>query len=105
MFETINATALAKELEHNADNVTLLDVRTPGEFQGGHLPNAINLDYNGANFRTQVERLDKSKHYYVYCRSGMRSYGACNVMANQGFTKLANVRGGIMGWRGEMVRK
>jgi rhodanese-related sulfurtransferase len=58
------------------ENAVILDVRTEGEFEG----NAINIDIHlGQGFVTEIES-DKTKNYYVYCRSGMRSAKACEIM-------------------------
>ena len=55
----------------------ILDVRTPREFQAGHLPGAVNLDFNASDFETRAALLDKSKTYVVHCASGGRSVKAC----------------------------
>ena len=102
MFDNINAAVFEREMENNPDAV-LLDVRTPAEFDSGHLPNAVNVDINDPAFMSEIENLDKSKHYLVYCRSGARSYNACNIMTNNGFGKVANMMGGIISWRGKVV--
>ena len=70
----------------NDTSVVVLDVRTPGEFQSGHIQGAINVDYEGLNFEGEVNKLDKAKTYAVYCRSGRRSGLATEVMAKNGFT-------------------
>lgn len=77
----------------------ILDVRTPEEFAEGHIPGAINLDVNGSNFKDEIGKLDKSKDYEVYCRSGKRSLKASEMMQSEGFTKVTNLDGGIMGWQ------
>ncbi|PIE99876.1 MAG: rhodanese [Maribacter sp.] len=86
------------------DNAFVLDVRTQEEFQQGYIPNASNIDiYSGQQFISELEKLDKSKSYYVYCRSGARSRQACNMMRDMGFPKAFNLQGGIMAWEGEVV--
>ena len=80
-------------------SVVVLDVRTPGEFQSGHLSNAINVDYEGSNFEGEVQKLDKSKTYAVYCRSGRRSGLATEIMAKVGFKSIFNLDGGIENWQ------
>ena len=102
MFDNINAAVFEREIEGNPDAI-LLDVRTPDEFNSGHLPKALNVDINDPSFMEEIEKLDKSKQYLVYCRSGARSYNACNIMSNNGFGKVANMMGGIISWRGEIV--
>lgn len=87
----------------NDDNAVVLDVRTEDEFDNGYIPNAINIDiYEGQGFISKVEQLDKSKSYYVYCRSGNRSGQACAIMNQLGFEKAYNLVGGIIEWEGEI---
>ncbi len=78
--------------------VVILDVRTPEEFAAGHLPGAVNIDVEAADFTTQVAGLDKSATYAVYCRSGNRSAVAMDEMASEGFIDLADLAGGITAW-------
>ena len=91
--------------QYEADeNALILDVRTEDECNNGIIPNAINIDiYKGEEFIEKLEALDKSKNYYVYCRSGARSAKACEVMDNLGFENAYNLQGGIIDWDGEIV--
>ena len=85
-------------------NAVILDVRTEDECSEGIIPNAINMDiYEGLEFIEKLEELDKTKNYYVYCRSGARSSKACDVMNNIGFENTFNLLGGFLGWDGEVV--
>ena len=77
----------------------IIDVRTPNEFNQGHLKNAINININDANFINLINKLDKSKPVFVYCLSGARSTNALNQMRNQGFNVVYNLAGGMMKWR------
>lgn len=79
----------------------VLDVRTPEEFQEGHLPEAHNIDYKGDIFKGSLEQLDKNKPYYVYCKSGVRSRKAAEIMQEMGFTQVYNMEGGIDAWKKE----
>jgi rhodanese-related sulfurtransferase len=86
-------------------NAVILDVRTKEEWDEGIIPNAINIDiYKGQGFIYQIEELDKSKNYYVYCKAGGRSAQACNVMNQLGFENTYNLLGGMMEWNGEVVQ-
>ncbi|MFV8369385.1 rhodanese-like domain-containing protein [Flavobacterium sp. LB2R40] len=86
------------------ENAVILDVRTEAEFNEGIITNAINIDiHRGQDFVTEIETLDKSKNYYVYCRSGMRSAKACEIMNQLGFENAYNLVGGITEWDGEVV--
>lgn len=86
------------------ENAVILDVRTEGECSEGIISKAINIDiYKGQGFVYQIDELDKSKNYYVYCRSGGRSEQACNLMNQMGFENTYNLMGGMMQWQGETV--
>ncbi len=80
-------------------NEVILDVRTSGEFQGGHIKEALNIDFNDPAFEQQIAKLDKSTPYMVYCLSGGRSAAAANTMRNAGFTKVYELDGGMIAWR------
>lgn len=83
-------------------NAVILDVRTEEEIEDGIIPNSINIDiYKGQEFIDALEKLDKSKNYYVYCRSGNRSGQACAIMKSIGFKNAYNLEGGFMNWEGE----
>lgn len=92
-----------RELIQNDPNAVILDVRTPGECMEGVQPNSMNLNFmDGGAFVAGLEKLDKSKNYYVYCRSGNRSGAACGMMEGKGFNTF-NLLGGMMMWNGEVV--
>lgn len=85
-------------------NAVILDVRTEGECREGIIPHAVNIDiYKGQGFIYKLDELDKSKNYYVYCRSGARSAQACNIMNQMGFENTYNLSGGFMQWKGEVA--
>ena len=84
------------------ENVEILDVRTPLEISEGFIKGATHfIDVNAYDFTDNLEHLDKSKTYLVYCRSGVRSVKACMFMHEAGFQSLYNLEGGITGWTGE----
>lgn len=86
------------------ENAVILDVRTEDEWNKGIIPGAINIDiYKGQGFIYQIEELDKSKKYYVYCRAGARSAQACSIMNQLGFEHTYNLLGGMMEWQGKVV--
>ena len=90
------------ELE-NDNNAVILDVRTLAEVEQGIIPNAIHIDiYMGQGFVNELNKLDKTKNYYVYCRSGNRSRQACYHMDQMGFNNAYNLKGGIIDWNGEI---
>jgi rhodanese-related sulfurtransferase len=76
----------------------VLDVRQLKEFESGHLENAIQLNFlDKAVFEKGIKDLDKSKNYYLYCRSGRRSNSAALMMKKEGF-KVFDLKGGILAW-------
>jgi len=91
---------LIKENKDNP-NFTILDVRTPEEFLGEYMENAVNLDYYSDTFRNDLDKLDKNKTYLIYCRSGRRSENALNIMKELDFREVYNMLGGIIKWKSE----
>jgi rhodanese-related sulfurtransferase len=100
IVENLDAESFKKKLEEDSDAV-LLDVRTQMEHQMVRIPNSILIDIYNPLFRQEVDKLDKNKSYYVYCRSGNRSFHAGNYMIQTGFEKVFNLEPGIIGWKGE----
>jgi len=72
----------------------LVDVRTPEEYLEGHIDGAINIDFNGADFDTKIDSLDKLTPVLVYCQAGGRSGKAKDVMSEKGFSEVYNLIGG-----------
>ena len=78
--------------------VITLDVRTPEEFNAGHIANAININLEGSDFTSEVSKLDMNATIAVYCRSGNRSGVATEQMAELGFVDMYDMQGGILEW-------
>ncbi len=81
------------------ENPMIMDVRTPGEFLEGHIQNAVNIDWNGANFDAQISKIDKSTPLFMYCLSGGRSSSAASHLREVGFKNVLELDGGMMAWR------
>lgn len=93
-----------QELIAKDSNAVILDARTPKECAEGIIENAIMIDFLDApTFKSEIEKLDKSKNYYVYCRSGNRSGQACQLLNNLGVKNTFNLSGGILAWTGKTV--
>ena len=89
----------------NDDNALILDVRTQEEVEEGQIPGAVHIDiYLGEEFLEEVEKLDRDKNFYVYCRSGNRSGQACAILNSLGIENAYNLEGGFNEWEGEVVR-
>ena len=83
-------------------NAQLVDVRTTGEYGGGHLPKAQNIDYKSADFTEKIQTLDKSKPVFLYCLSGGRSGEAMTILKQNGFNEVYNMGGGYLKWTSKM---
>jgi len=94
---TMNVPDFAKKI--NDKSIVLLDVRTPAEFAAGHIAGATNVDFESGTFESDIQQLDKSKSYAVYCRSGNRSGQATALMAKDGFKTIFNLDGGLINWQ------
>jgi len=93
-FESIDAKQAISLLE-NDDNVTLLDVRTIGEYKEGHLRDATLIPVQALADNLGMLKQDKDKKILVYCRTGSRSVSASRILKEYGFTPL-NIKGGII---------
>jgi len=76
----------------------VIDVRTPGEFAAGHLEGAVNIDFTGAGFREELEKLDRNQDYLVHCQSGGRSGQSKVVFTDLGFKAIYHLDGGFLAW-------
>jgi rhodanese-related sulfurtransferase len=87
------------ELIQNDDDFLLIDVRTEGEYNDGHLPGAIVIPYN--EFETRYEEIleFKDKKVILYCHVGGMGDHAGRVLIKNGFTNVENLEGGIARWR------
>ena len=79
--------------------VVVLDVRTADEFKDGHIEGAQNLDFlKTAEFKSQVEKLDKTKPYLVHCQAGGRSGKSLKIFKDLGFENVYHLDEGFGGW-------
>ncbi len=84
-----------------AEAGTIIDVRTPEEFNGGYIKGALNIDYKATDFETQIDKLNKEKSYFIYCHTGNRSNNAIEKMKAAGFKNVYGLEGGIVAWTSE----
>lgn len=90
-----------EKMMNEEKNSILIDVRTHDENKTSRIPKAKLIDIHKPSFLDQIDKLDRSKSYFIYCRSGSRSYSACKQMKSMGFEKVYNLKGGIISWRGK----
>ncbi len=83
-------------------NAAILDVRTHAENILVRIQNSILIDIYKPDFLEKINELDRSKTYFVYCRTGIRSYNASKQMLQMGFEKVYNLETGIISWTGEV---
>ena len=81
------------------EGAVLLDVRTPQEFNAGHLQGAQNIDWLSGEFDTLVKPLKKDDTVYVYCKMGGRSFKAQARLKELGFINVINLEGGYDAWK------
>ena len=80
-------------------SIVVLDVRTPEEFKEGHIPGAVNLDFNGDNFDKELAGLDRKKTYLMHCAAGGRSSQAEDQMTELKFQSVLHLKEGFNGWK------
>lgn len=80
----------------------VVDVRSPGEFQLGHIPGAINVPPE--QFEAQAQGWDKDQQYLVYCATGARSASAVAIMERLGFSDVKHFNAGLVAWTGELQK-
>lgn len=88
----------ALEFKEKSIGHTILDIRTPREFNQGYIKGAININYYDKTFLEEVAKLDKSKPIYIYCRSGSRTSSASKKLNKLGFSEVNDLEGGIISW-------
>ncbi len=97
IFEKLNEQSFYQDITAK-DEIQLVDVRTPREFNQGHITGALNYNISGAEFDQQLANLDPSKPVYVYCAVGGRSGRAANYLKSKGFTAIYDLKGGMGAW-------
>ena len=91
--------AQAEAYISGSEGVTVLDIRTPAEFEQGHITGATLIDFKSSDFADNISKLDKDAAYVVHCASGGRSTKSLEIFKAQGFTNITHMDGGIKGWQ------
>lgn len=91
----------ATDLIENNPDMLIIDVRTPGEFNAGHIKGAKNINIADRDFQSQLEQLERNSTYFVYCRTGNRSGSAIKLMKQLDFKSIYHLEHGITEWARE----
>ena len=98
VITSLDADLFEKTLQETS-NPQLVDVRTLKEYAEGHLYGAILMDIREDTFKLLIQKLDKTRPVFVYCRSGKRSLDAAKILEKNKFTLVYNLEGGILSWK------
>jgi rhodanese-related sulfurtransferase len=82
------------------DDIIILDIRTPGEYNNSRINGAININFYDTSFAENLQKLDKNKTYFVYCRSGNRTGQSMRLFSSLGFKDIYHLNRGIVDWTG-----
>ena len=91
----LSATELKSKIQQQ-ENLFLLDVREPNEFQYSHISNSVLIPLN--QIPNRLGELDPQQEIVVICHHGMRSLEAANYLVQFGYKNIANLTGGIDAW-------
>jgi rhodanese-related sulfurtransferase len=88
----------SKQKKTSEPEFIVLDVRTPKEFNNGHINNAINISHNTVTDNLRLLAEHKNKMIVVHCRSGRRAITAEKILKENGFTNVRHLEGDMLGW-------
>lgn len=94
-----------EQFQHIIQNPStrLIDVRTPEEYKQGHIPQAMLIDVNNKRFKKKIGRLNRENAVAVYCKGGVRSLKAAEILKKNGF-KVYNLKDGFQSWDGRVEK-
>ena len=100
LFESkkINEISDAQFTEIQHTDYILVDVRTPEEYESGHIQDAVNFDFYSESFQNDILSLDKSSSIILYCRTQNRSTKTANYLIENGYKEIIVLVGGITSW-------
>ena len=88
----------AQFTEFQVTDYILVDVRTPEEYESGHIQDAVNFDFYSESFQNDILTLDKSSSIILYCRTQNRSTKTANYLKENGYEEIIVIEGGITSW-------
>ncbi len=87
------------EDKRGSQDFMIIDLRSAGEYAGGHIEAAVNIDYSAADFAGALDELDRDKVYLLYSHKDDISGQVLDMMAELGFTRVYNMLGGMERWK------
>lgn len=100
--KAVKVEQFAEKLKQS-DSPQLIDVRTPEEYNAGHIPGATLINFNSPEFYTQALKLDKQQPVFVYCLAGGRSREAAEFLHKNNFKEVYDLKGGFNAWKTEKM--
>lgn len=94
----ISGEALLERMK-GGDAPVVIDVRSQGEYRGGHVPGAINVPYTEISTHLDELQAYRDRDIVLYCKSGRRAAIAKKSLSDAGFTRLLHLSGDMDGWR------
>ena len=82
----------------NHENAIMIDMRSDRDFRDGHIVNAVHAPAENSDMSARLDKY-RDRPLIVYCRSGQRSMPVCSKLRKQGFEKVYNLKGGVLGWQ------
>lgn len=88
----------AARLLAKTEAIVVLDVRTPQEYERGRIPGAVLINFHDGDFADQLQELDRTIPYLVYCQGGGRSRKTLPLLEQFGFAQVTHLDGGFSAW-------
>lgn len=100
-LRTLKSNDFKSEMEQSKNRL-LLDVREQNEYKHGYIPSAKNIPLS--QLKQRLGEIPMEQNILLYCQSGMRSKNAARVLQKNGYTRLAQLQGGVSAWSGKLTR-
>jgi rhodanese-related sulfurtransferase len=94
----VNVSAVEAQEVLKQKDIVILDIRTPQEFRASRISGAININFYDPSFPDELNKLDRNKTYFVYCRSGNRTGQSMRLFSQLGFKNIFHLQRGIVDW-------
>lgn len=99
MYKTIAIDEFYQKMKK--ENLSIIDVRETDEYHSGHIKQAINMPLS--TLASKSNQINSNQPHYIICQAGGRSARACDYLSSQGL-EVINVMGGMMSWKGDIVK-